>query len=111
MARHDTPARRPDPSVGSGSGGDPWSAFGYLVAGVFVYGGIGWGLDRWWGTGWLVAVGVIVGAALGTYQTWARFRTPEEEPAEQHPGSTDPDTNLTGEPRAGGLRSTDDQTQ
>ncbi len=54
--------------------GDPWMAFGYLVAGVLLYGAIGWGLDRWWGTSFLVVVGILVGAGLGTFQTWARFK-------------------------------------
>jgi ATP synthase protein I len=54
--------------------GDPWMAFGYLVSGVLLYGAIGWGLDRWWGTSFLVVIGILVGAGLGTYQTWARFR-------------------------------------
>ena len=56
--------------------GDPWHAFGYLVAGVLVYGLIGWGLDIWLGTSWLVIVGVLFGAALGIYMTWARFNKP-----------------------------------
>jgi len=62
-------------------GGDPWSAFGYLVSGVLLYGFVGWLLDRWLGTGFLVAVGIVLGAVLGTYQTWARFRTVEPEPS------------------------------
>ncbi|MDN5895426.1 MAG: AtpZ/AtpI family protein [Nocardioides sp.] len=56
--------------------GDPWHAFGYLSAGVFVYGLIGWGLDRWLGTTFLVAIGILVGAGFGIYMTWARFRQP-----------------------------------
>ena len=62
-----------------GPRGDPWSAFGYLVSGVFVYGLIGWLLDRWLGTTFLVAVGILLGAVLGTYQTWARFRIPQDD--------------------------------
>lgn len=57
--------------------GDPWMAFGYLVSGVLVYGLIGWFLDRWWGTSFLVVLGILAGAALGTWQTWARFKAPE----------------------------------
>jgi F0F1-type ATP synthase assembly protein I len=56
--------------------GDPWMAFGYVVSGVFLYGLIGWLLDRWLDTTFLVAVGILLGAALGIYQTWARFRLP-----------------------------------
>ena len=53
--------------------GDPWQAVSYLLAGVIVYGAAGWGLDRWLGTNWIVAVGIIVGAGLGVYMTWKRF--------------------------------------
>lgn len=58
--------------------GDPWNAFGYVVAGVLSYGLIGFGLDRWWGTDFMVAVGIIVGAVLGLYMTWARFKAPPD---------------------------------
>ncbi|CAN5585983.1 hypothetical protein BH11ACT8_BH11ACT8_08300 [soil metagenome] len=58
--------------------GDPWNAFGYLVSGVLVYGVIGFLLDRWWGTSFMVAIGILTGATLGTYMTWARFRAPDE---------------------------------
>ena len=53
--------------------GDPWHAFGYLVAGVLTYGAIGFGLDAWLGTGFLVAVGILLGAVLGIYMTFKRF--------------------------------------
>lgn len=56
--------------------GDPWHAFGYMVSGVFVYGLIGWALDRWLGTTFLVAVGILLGAGFGLYMTWARFNRP-----------------------------------
>lgn len=60
--------------------GDPWHAFGYLVAGVALYGFLGWLADRWLGTSFLVAIGILVGATLGIYQTFARFRqdTPDD---------------------------------
>jgi len=37
-----------------------------------VWGGIGWLLDRWWGTTFLTPVGVIVGMALGVFAVVAR---------------------------------------
>lgn len=66
MAHQDPPSR-----------GDPWHAFGYLVSGVLIYGLIGWALDRWWGTSYLVAVGILIGAGLGIYLTWTRFNRPD----------------------------------
>jgi F0F1-type ATP synthase assembly protein I len=67
MAEQD-PARKTPPS------GDPWHAFGYLVAGVGFYGLLGWLADRWLGTTFLVAVGILLGAGLGVYMTWSRFK-------------------------------------
>lgn len=56
--------------------GDAWHAFGYLVSGVVIYGAVGWALDRWWGTGYLVVIGILLGVVLGLYATWARFNRP-----------------------------------
>lgn len=85
MAPHDSSAeRRDDPSRPHG---DPWNAFGYLVSGVLLYGIAGWALDRWLGTSFLVAVGILVGAALGTYQTYKRFEIVEDDSAAGSKGS------------------------
>src|ERR1700755_37887 len=53
--------------------GDPWAAFGYLVAGVAFYGLLGWGLSEWLHAIWLIPVGILVGAALGLYMVYARL--------------------------------------
>ena len=55
---------------------DPWAAFGRIVGGVLVYGLAGFGLDRWWGTSFMVAIGVVVGATLGIYTVYASLRPP-----------------------------------
>ncbi len=44
-----------------------WSIIGTLVAGVLAWGGIGWLLDQWLGTRFLVAIGIIVGMAGAMY--------------------------------------------
>lgn len=81
----DTPARGPQ--------GDPWHAFGYVVSGVAVYGLVGWGLDQWLGTSFLVAIGILFGAVLGIYLTISRFdalpRFPRDtgEPQQHDPQS------------------------
>jgi F0F1-type ATP synthase assembly protein I len=41
------------------------------------YGGIGWALDRWLGTGFWVVIGILLGAGLGIYMTFARFGSAE----------------------------------
>lgn len=56
--------------------GDPWRAVGYLLSGVAFYGLLGWLADRWLGTSFLVAVGIVLGAALGLYLSHARFKEP-----------------------------------
>ena len=50
-----------------------WSIIGTLVAGVLAWGGIGWLLDRWLGTRFLVAVGVVVGLAGAFYLIIKRY--------------------------------------
>jgi ATP synthase protein I len=66
--------------------GDPWHAFGYIVSGVAIYGFLGWLLDRWFGTSFLVAVGIIIGAGLGIYLTFNRFNRalPDQNPTPPH---------------------------
>ena len=44
-----------------------WSIIGTMIAGVLAWGGIGWLLDRWLGTRYLVAVGIIVGMVGAFY--------------------------------------------
>jgi F0F1-type ATP synthase assembly protein I len=50
-----------------------WSIIGTLVAGVLAWGGIGWLLDRWLGTSYLVAVGIVVGMAGAFYLIIKRY--------------------------------------
>ena len=69
MARQLPPTASPDDSPK----GDPLHAFGYVVSGVAVYGLAGWALDRWLGTTFLVAIGILIGAGFGIYMTYARF--------------------------------------
>lgn len=82
-APDDDPQRNPP----AAPHGDPWHAFGYLVSGVLVYGFVGWLLDRWWGTSFMVALGILVGAGLGIYMTFVRFnRTPSTTASPQGEG-------------------------
>jgi F0F1-type ATP synthase assembly protein I len=50
-----------------------WSIIGTLVAGVLAWGGIGWLLDRWLGTEYLVAVGILLGMAGAFYLIIKRY--------------------------------------
>ena len=44
-----------------------WGAFGYVLAGPVLYGGIGWLLDWWLDTAFLLPVGIVFGSILGMY--------------------------------------------
>ncbi|QBR91726.1 AtpZ/AtpI family protein [Nocardioides euryhalodurans] len=63
----------PTPPAEGPPKGDPWQAFSYLVTGVLFYGLVGWALDRWLETSFLVIIGIFVGAGLGIYMTFGRF--------------------------------------
>ncbi|MCU1657830.1 MAG: hypothetical protein JWO57_2486 [Pseudonocardiales bacterium] len=67
MSQQSSPGRTPQ------GGGDPWSAFGYLVAGVGVYGLIGWGLGVWLHASYLTPVGILLGAVLGLALVFYQF--------------------------------------
>jgi len=95
MGQQSTPPASPDDQPS----GDPWHAFGYVVSGVAVYGVLGWLADRWLGTSFLVAIGILVGAGIGIYMTFARFNrgvpgtgpTPRESPPDSTPHEPEQD--------------------
>jgi F0F1-type ATP synthase assembly protein I len=53
----------------------------YLIAGVAFYGFLGWLGDHFLGTGFLLPIGIVVGAALGCYVIIRRFGAIAEPPA------------------------------
>ena len=63
----------PDATGQPAPGGDPWAAFGYLVAGVAFYGGIGWVLSEWLNATYWIPVGILVGAGFGLYLVFSRY--------------------------------------
>jgi ATP synthase protein I len=65
MAGDQSP-RRPDPTSGANAG---WAAIGYLIAGVGVWGLLGWLLDGWLGIPkhFGTLVGMIIGMAAAVY--------------------------------------------
>ena len=52
-----------------------WNVVSYLITGPAMFGAVGWGLDHWLGTSWLVAVGIVGGMALSLYLVWFRYGT------------------------------------
>lgn len=50
-----------------------WTMTVELLTATAVWGGLGWLVDRWLGTApWALAVGLILGFALGTYVVFRR---------------------------------------
>lgn len=50
-----------------------WRSVAYLISGPLLYGGIGYLVDRWLGTNWVVGVGIVGGMALSLYLIWFRY--------------------------------------
>ena len=53
----------------------------YLIAGVALYGFLGWLGDRVLDTGFLLPIGIVLGAGLGCYVIIRRFGRVENTPA------------------------------
>lgn len=47
----------------------------YLIAGIGIYGFLGWLVDHFLGTGFWLPVGIVAGAALSIYVVIRRFST------------------------------------
>jgi F0F1-type ATP synthase assembly protein I len=58
---------RQDGPRGRGSGGENagWTLFSYLIAGMIVYGGLGWLVAHWTGHPMIFPIGMLIGLALG----------------------------------------------
>ncbi len=68
------PMPPPRPSGAWSGYGTGWAATGTLLAGIVVWGAIGYLIDRLAGTGELfLAIGLIVGAAGGIYLVYLRY--------------------------------------
>jgi F0F1-type ATP synthase assembly protein I len=50
-----------------------WSIMGYLLSGLLIWGGIGWALDHWLHTHYLLLCGLLLGAGASIYLVWLRF--------------------------------------
>ena len=61
------------PRFNARSDGDAWTIISYLLGGPIVWGGIGWALDAWLGTGFFLPVGLLMGMAAALYIVWVRY--------------------------------------
>jgi len=50
-----------------------WSIVGYLLSGLIIWGGIGWGFDKRLGTNYFLLIGMLLGAGASIYLVWLRF--------------------------------------
>ena len=58
-----------------------WSAVSHLMAGILLYGGIGWLVGHWLGNeAAFAAGGVIFGVALAMFMLFRRLESPGTEP-------------------------------
>lgn len=53
--------------------GDAWNALSFLLTGILLFGGIGWGLDELLGTRWCTLVGLLAGATASSYLVYLRY--------------------------------------
>ncbi|MCA0438705.1 MAG: AtpZ/AtpI family protein [Actinobacteria bacterium] len=73
---HESDHRHYDRLGPIGGGEDVYSnVLSRLLAGPLVFGLLGWLLDRWFGTAFLLPVGLIGGMALAIYVIWLRYGT------------------------------------
>jgi F0F1-type ATP synthase assembly protein I len=77
----------------------------YLISGVVFYGGLGWLGDHFLGTGFLLPVGIVLGAGFGIYLVVQRFGATaalaEAPPAPIRPDDATTDTQATSRTREG----------
>lgn len=48
----------------------------YLIGGPVTFGGLGWLLDSWWGTGFALPTGILLGMTMSMYIVWLRYGSP-----------------------------------
>ena len=65
----------PDPSETSGRKGDAdaWGAFGLMVSGVAVWGGVGWLVSEWLDSRVFLMLGLLLGMGAALYLVWFRY--------------------------------------
>ena len=70
----DETGRDGEPFVPAPSGSDDgWAVLCFLLTGFLLYGGIGWALDRWLGTGVFTPIGILGGGAAAVYLVYVRY--------------------------------------
>jgi ATP synthase protein I len=50
-----------------------WTIFGYMLSGLLIWGGIGYGLEHWLGSRYYLLGGLLLGMGSAFYLIWLRF--------------------------------------
>jgi ATP synthase protein I len=74
-------------------------ALSYLISGVAFYGFLGWLGDHFLGTGFLLPIGIVAGAALGCYVIIRRYGSLDEVATE--PANSPVTSEAAGDPKKG----------
>ena len=85
LARAAAVSTKRDASVGMDQG---MRVLSYLIAGVGVYGFLGWLGDHLLGTSFLLPIGIVAGAGFGVYVIIRRFG-PDRAPGSGAPAAVD----------------------
>jgi F0F1-type ATP synthase assembly protein I len=70
---HRSEARREGEPGGMSGAETGWAVVGTLLAGIVVWGGLGWLVDQWLDTRAFIAVGVILGVVAATYLVVVKY--------------------------------------
>ena len=63
-----------DPGEAWRGANQAWSVIGTLLAGIVVWGGVGWLLDRWLGfDGLFLPIGMLLGVGVAIYVIYLRY--------------------------------------
>lgn len=70
---HEEPVDRASQGFNRKGEADAWNAFSLVLAGMLVWGGVGWLLSLWLGQRFLIGIGLMVGTGAGLALVWLRY--------------------------------------
>ncbi len=65
-----------EPEIAPSADGLGATVTAYMVTGPVLYALLGWLADRYFGTGFLLPVGLVAGMAMSLYVVWLRYGKP-----------------------------------
>lgn len=68
MSEGESEKRQDDNAETTRKGSMAYAAGLAIFFSVLTFMGVGWALDRWLGTSWLMITGILLGAAVGFYE-------------------------------------------